>query len=219
MTVLLRCGLAQKPRYIHNKGKLCGTGDLMSDKNITKFIPNGLWVPLPVAAIKYLAKNHRPADRVLYALCIHLGKGLEAVFPNYKTVARYSCVGEKKLRGHYDKLIELGFISIEKKRRGKSDQNFYTILPKAWTFRDGPSKGKSGPSLDNTWRWMCKSCDQIVPIELTEYVRSFDWDGNNNDHWIHSTCEDRYGSRKMERIPWWLMNEEEMLRFRRELNL
>jgi len=191
----------------------------MSDQNITKFIPNGLWVPLPVAAIKYLAKNHRPADRVLYALCLHLGQGLVAVFPSYPTVARYSSVGEKKLRAQYNKLIELGFISIEKKRRGKSDQNFYTILPYAWTFRNGPSKGKSGPSLDQTKRWLCADCNKIVPVESTQFVRSVDWYGSNNDHWIHSECEHKSGSRKIQPIPWWLMDEEELLRFRREMYL
>jgi hypothetical protein len=196
-----------------------GIRSLMSLEKTEKFIPNGLWVPLPVAAIKYLAKNHRPADRVLYALCLHLGQGLVAVFPSYPTVAMYSSVGKKQLRAQFNKLIELGFISIEKKRQGKTEQNFYTILPKAWTFRDGPSKGKSGPSLDHTKRWMCNSCEKIVPVELTQYVRSVDWEGNNNDHWIHSVCQDVYGSRKIQQIPWYLMDEEELLRFRRERNL
>lgn len=184
-----------------------------------KFIPNGLWIPLPVAAIKYLSKNHRPADRVLYALCIHLGKGLEAVFPSYPTVARYSCVGQKQLRAQYDKLIELGFISIEKKRKGKSDQNFYTILPKTWTFRNGQGKGKSGPSLDQTKRWMCSDCQKIVPVESTSFVRSVDWYGKNDDHWIHLDCENKYGSKRIKTIPWYLMDEEELQRFRRELNI
>ncbi len=52
----------------------------MSEKASKKFIPNGLWIPLPVAAIKYLTKHHRPADRVLYALSLHLGEGLAAVW-------------------------------------------------------------------------------------------------------------------------------------------
>lgn len=169
----------------------------MSDQNITKFIPNGLWVPLPVAAIKYLAKNHRPADRVLYALCLHLGKGLEAVFPSYPTVARYSSVSEKKLRAQYNKLIELEFISIEKKRRGKSEQNFYTILPKAWTFRDGPNKGITGPSLDPNKQWICFTCWEFVTPVDAEYRKSVDWDGNNDDHWIHKNCIEQFQSRRI----------------------
>jgi hypothetical protein len=189
----------------------------MSDQNITKFIPNGLWVPLPVAAIKYLAKNHRPADRVLYALCLHLGQGLVAVFPSYPTVARYSSVSEKKLRAQYNKLIELGFISIEKKRRGKSDQNFYTILPKAWTFRDGPSKGITGPSLDPNQEWICCSCWEFVtPIE-TEYKKTVDWDGNNDDHWVHSNCFHSRDSRRVRQAGGGVLQSRENEMERREI--
>jgi hypothetical protein len=190
----------------------------MLEQNSKKFIPNGLWIPLPVAAIKYLTKKHRPADRVLYALCLHLGKGLEAVFPNYPTVAKYACVGEKSLRKQYDKLIELGFISIQKKRKGKENQNYYTILPKAWTFRSEGAKLKSRPTLDTSKRWRCRDCENIVSIESTEFVRSSDWYGNNTDHWIHTECEFKYGSRIIEPIPWWLMTEDEFIRFRREIN-
>jgi hypothetical protein len=157
----------------------------MLEQNSKKFIPNGLWIPLPVAAIKYLTKKHRPADRVLYALCLHLGKGLEAVFPNYPTVAKYACVGEKSLRKQYDKLIELGFISIQKKRNGKENQNFYTILPKAWTFRSGPKKGLVGQQLDPKQHWICHSCYEDVLPNSAEFVRWFDWEGKNDDHWIH----------------------------------
>lgn len=153
-----------------------------------KFIPNGLWVPLPINSIKYLCKHHRPADRILYALCLHLGVGLQAVFPSYPTIAKYACVGPKSLRGNYDKLIELGFISIEKKRVGKKFKNYYTILPKAWTFRSTPSKGKVGPSLDPAQKWICHSCYEFVVPENAEFVRQNDWYGNADDHWVHSNC-------------------------------
>lgn len=182
----------------------------MSDQNITKFIPNGLWVPVPPNTIKFLTKHHRPADRVLYALCLHLGQGLKPVFPSYPTIARLANVGEKSLRAQYDKLIKLGFISIERKRVGKRFKNYYTILPKAWTFRDGPSKGKSGPSLDRAKRWMCRDCEKIVPVESTEFVRSVDGYGNNDDHWIHTECEHKNWSRRIQPIVWNLMNEEEL---------
>jgi hypothetical protein len=170
---------------------------LMLEQNSKKFIPKGLWIPLPVAAIKYLTKHHRPADRVLYALCLHLGEGLVAVFPNYTTVAKYACVGEKSLRKQYDKLIELGFISIEKKRRGKENQNFYTILPKAWTFRSGPKKGFIGPQLDPNQHWICHSCYEDVLPSSAEFVRGLDWEGKNDDHWKHSTCINRSHSRRV----------------------
>jgi hypothetical protein len=169
----------------------------MSEKASKKFIPNGLWIPLPVAAIKYLTKHHRPADRVLYALSLHLGEGLAAVFPNYKTVAKYACVGEKSLRKQYDKLIELGFISIEKKRKGRKSQNFYTVLPKAWTFRSGTRKGLVGPQLDPNQHWICCSCYEDVLPNSAEFVRRIDWEGKNDDHWIHSTCMYRFQSRRV----------------------
>jgi hypothetical protein len=141
------------------------------------------------------------------------------VFPSYPTIARLANVGEKSLRAQYDKLIKLGFISIERKRVGKRFKNYYTILPKAWTFRSNEKGVKSSPTLDTTKRWLCTDCNKIVPVESTEFVRSVDWYGNNNDHWIHSECEYKSGSRKIQPIPWWLMDEEELLRFRREMNL
>lgn len=169
----------------------------MTDPVAKAFIPNGLWIPLPVAAIKYLAKHHRPADRVFYALCLHLGEGLVAVFPSYPTIARYSCVGEKQLRSNFDKLIELGFISVEKRRRGKENQNYYTILPKAWTFRSKPKEGKRGPSLDSSKQWICHSCYEFVYPENAEFIRHNDWDGNADDHWIHSNCRHWASSRRV----------------------
>ena len=189
----------------------------MSDQNITRFIPNGLWIPLPVAAIKFLEKNHRPADRVLYALCLHLGKGLVAVFPSYPTVAKYSCVGQKSLRVNYDKLIALGFITIERKRVGKKFKNYYTILPKAWTFRSNEKVKNSGPKPDPTKRWMCGDCEKIVLIESMEFVRSQDWYGQNTDHWVHTNCDKWGGSRIIKPVPWWMMNESELEIFRHEM--
>jgi len=189
----------------------------MTDLDSKKFIPNGLWVPLPVNSIKYLAKYHRPADRVLYALCLHLGKGLEAVFPSYPTVARYSCVGEKRIRVQYDKLVELGFISIEKKRIGKKFKNFYTILPKAWTFRSGPSKGITGPSLDSSQKWVCCSCWEFVTPLDAEYKRSVDWDGNNDDHWIHKNCIHQSNSRRIRQASRGVLQDRENELERREI--
>ena len=189
----------------------------MSDDKSTKFIPNGLWVPLPVAAIKFLTMHHRPADRVLYALCLHLGKGLEAVFPSYPTVARYSCVGEKQLRVQYDKLIELGFISIEKKRVGKRFKNFYTILPKAWTFRNGPSKGITGPSLDPNQKWICNSCFEFVTPVEAEYTKQVDWYGKNDDHWIHKNCVHMFASRRIMQASRGMLQRREDEMVRREI--
>ena len=189
----------------------------MSDDKSIKFIPNGLWIPLPVAAIKFLAKHHRPADRVLYALCLHLGKGLEAVFPSYPTVARYSCVGEKRIRIQYDKLIELGFISIDKKWTGKTSKNFYTILPKAWTFRNGPSKGITGPSLDPNQKWICSSCFEFVtPIEA-DYKKNVDWEGNNDDHWVHNNCVQQFNSRRIKQARRGILQDRENELERREI--
>lgn len=162
-----------------------------------KFIPNGLWVPLPVNSIKYLSKHHRPADRVFTALCLHLGEDLKPVFPSYPTIARLANVGEKSLRSQFDKLIKLGFISIEKQRMGKKCKNYYTILDKAWTFRSKPKGGKQGPSLDSSQQWMCHSCYEFVSPENAEFIRQNDWDGNADNHWIHSNCRHLTSSRRV----------------------
>jgi hypothetical protein len=189
----------------------------MSDNESIKFIPNGLWVPVPPNTIKFLTKNHRPADRVLYALCLHLGQGLKPVFPSYPTIARLANVGEKSLRAQYDKLIKLGFISIERKRVGKRFKNYYTILPKAWTFRNGPSKGITGPSLDPNQKWICSSCFEFVtPIEA-DYKKNVDWDGNNDDHWVHNNCVQILDSRRVRQAGRGMLMDRENEMRRREI--
>ncbi len=162
-----------------------------------RFIPGGLWTPLPVNAVKFLNKHHRPADRVFTALCLHLGEDLKPVFPSYPTIARLSNVGEKSLRSQFDKLIKLGFISIEKQRMGKKCKNYYTILDKAWTFRSKPKGGKQGPSLDSSKQWICHSCYEYVYSDNAEFIRKKDWYGQDDNHWIHTNCVKPWDSRRV----------------------
>jgi hypothetical protein len=170
----------------------------MEQLSENSFLPSGsLWAPLPIPAIKFLTnKGHRQEGRVLYALSLHLGKGLVAVFPNYPTVAKYSCVGENNLRACYNKLVFFGFISIEKRRIGKRNKNFYTILPKAWQVGPEPKKGVTGPHLDPLQKWICRQCyEYVLPIEA-EFTKNKDWEGNNDDFWAHSTCT-KWGARRV----------------------
>ena len=92
-----------------------------------------------------------------------LDKGLKPVFPSYPTIARLANVGEKSLRAQYDRCNQsLDLISIERKRVGKTFKKYYTILPKAWTFRSNEKGVKSSPTLNTTERWICTDCEEIV---------------------------------------------------------
>ena len=171
----------------------------MEQLNENSFLPSGsLWAPLPIPAIKFLtSKGHKQEGRVLYALSLHLGKGLVAVFPNYPTVAKYACVGENNLRACYNKLVFFGFISIEKRRIGKRNKNFYTILPKAWQVGSEPKKGVTGPQLNSEQKWMCRGCFEYVLPADAEFIKNKNWEGQPDDHWLHSSCV-QYGNGRVE---------------------
>ena len=182
----------------------------MEQLNENSFLPSGsLWAPLPIPAIKFLtSKGHKQEGRVLYALSLHLGKGLVAVFPNYPTVAKYACVGENNLRACYNKLVFFGFISIEKRRIGKRNKNFYTILPKAWQVGPEPKKGVKGPQLDAAQKWICQGCYEFVLPEDANFIKNNDWDGKPDDHWLHSSCT-KYGNGRVYVASFGMISERE----------
>jgi hypothetical protein len=189
---------------------------MQSNQEPFKFLPEGsLWAPLPIPAIKFLAnKGHRPADRVLYALSLHLGKGLVAVFPSYPTIAMYSCVSENNLRKCFNKLIYFEFISVEKKRIGKTSQNYYRILPKAWQFEPGKTKGQLGPKLDPTQKWMCRDCFEYVEPVDAEFINNRDWFGNKDDFWRHISCTANGSRRVFPESPGLLSDRDNYLEWR-----
>jgi hypothetical protein len=171
----------------------------MEQLSENSFLPSGsLWAPLPIPAIKFLTdKGHKQEGRVLYALSLHLGKGLVAVFPSYPTVAKYSCVGENNLRACYNKLVFFGFISIEKRRVGKRNKNFYTILPKAWQVGPEQKKGVTGPQLNAAQKWMCRGCFEYVLPADAKFIKNKNWEGQPDDYWLHSSCV-KYGNGRVE---------------------
>lgn len=154
------------------------------------FPSNGsLWIPLPVKAIKHLANTgFRPASRVLYAICLHLGKDLVAVFPSYETISWYACVGENSIRQSLNKLVKEGYISIEKVRKGRKFENHYTVLQKAWNPNSPVELSRPGPTLNRNKEWICPICwDDVKPGEET-YYRGRTWEGAPDNHWIHAPC-------------------------------
>jgi len=109
-------------------------------KNDVDRIPPGLWAPLPIPAIKFLAGNgHRPASRVLYAIVLHKGSSKTGIFPSYETIRLYASVGENSIRECLDVLEKFGFIKVTKTRAGKKNQNNrYQILDKSYSLEINP---------------------------------------------------------------------------------
>lgn len=151
-----------------------------------------LWVPLPVKAVKDLANTgHRPAMRVFQALCLHLGENLEAVFPSYKTIAWYACVGQNSIRKQLNILEARGYISIEKRRNGRKFQNHYRILKKAWYPDSDMKLSIPVAAPDPNKEWICNTCwrDIVKGDHLTLYK------GRGSDgyekYWTHTKCLDK----------------------------
>ena len=149
-------------------------------------IPPGLWAPIPIPAIKFLvSKGYRSASRILYAIVLHKGKSETAIFPSYKTLALYSCVGENNIRAALDILEKYKFISTKKSRVGKKNRNEYKILDRAYTLELNP-KSKKTKSIGTM---ICNTCWRDVPGWEIAYERSKDWEGRWSETYIHMTCE------------------------------
>jgi hypothetical protein len=130
-----------------------------------KFLPShACYVPLPLPAIRNLVdSDQRAASRVLYALCVHLGTGLVAVFPSYPTISKYAYISENGIRGALNVLVKRGYVSIEKKRDGRKTINHYTVLDKAYTEQINHSKGKREDSIIR----ICETCYEDVSANET----------------------------------------------------
>jgi hypothetical protein len=151
-----------------------------------KFLPeHACYVPLPLPAIRNLVdSDQRAASRVLYALCLHLGTGLVAVFPSYETISKYAYISENGIREALDVLVERGYISIEKKREGRKTHNHYKILDKAYTEQIKHSKGKDRE--DSIIR-ICQTCYEDVPASDT-YIEVVPYYAGTNIKYRHTLC-------------------------------
>ena len=178
--------------------------------------PGGMYARVPIPAVKKLIfGGERRAARVLVALCLHLGKGSQAVFPSYPTIALFSGISKNRIRESLDTLTNRGYIAIEKKRRGRKTQNHYSILPGAYLQVPVEQKRKVKP-LDASQRWICHSCyEDVIPSEA-EYITGFDFDGERDDRWIHKICTRPYDSRRVyPASPGLIQEQENKKRFRR----
>ena len=150
--------------------------------------PGGMYARVPIPAFRYLATRKLKAEcRVLFALCLHLGKDSNVVFPGYPTIALYANVSENNIKKALSKLAELGFIEIEKRKMGRKSQNYYSILPAA--FIDNRKTGEhSKRTLDGKITWICRSCFNYVSSSDAEFVCGRDWDGKTDNYWKHTLC-------------------------------
>lgn len=178
--------------------------------------PGGMYARVPIPAVKYLVlKKMKTESRVLIALCLHLGKSSNIVFPGYSTIATFANVSENNIKAALENLKSLGFISIEKKRTGKKSQNIYRIEQKA--YLDSRKAGtKTNKTLDFSKRWICTSCYNFVESADVQYSISKDWEGKPDNHWRHLYCN---GSARIQpESPGLLSDRENYFEYLRVIN-
>lgn len=160
--------------------------------------PGGIYVRTPMPAIKQLTyRGQKSAGRVLGALALHLGKGSKVVWPGYPTIALFAGISENNIRKALDVLIKMGYISIEKTRVGRKTHNHYSILPKSYLDYDKRASNRSDNQIDSGKHWICGSCYEDILPDQAEFIKAKDWEGKNDDHWIHSECFFTYTSRRI----------------------
>ena len=148
-------------------------------------IPPGLWAPLPIPAIKYLARNgYRPASRVLYAIVLHKGSSKTAIFPSYETIALYAYISENSIRECLDVLEKFGFIKVTKTRAGKKEQNRYQILDKAYSLEINPKAKVAKPQES----MICNSCWNDVEAPYIQVSHFESWEGRREVRYKHIGC-------------------------------
>lgn len=176
-------------QYLTGKGALRSTN---GHKKVNKMhneldrIPPGLWAPIPIPAIKFLANNgHRQASRVLYAIVLHKGSSKTAIFPSYETISFYASVGENSIRECLDVLEKFGFIKVTKTRVGKRNQNNrYQILDKAYSLEINP-KPKISKVQDPM---ICNSCWDDVEAPNIQVSHFENWEGRREVRFKHIGC-------------------------------
>jgi hypothetical protein len=158
-------------------------------------IPPGLWAPIPIPAIKFLANNgHRPASRVLYAIVLHKGSSKTGIFPSYETIAFYASVGENSIRECLDVLEKFGFIKVTKTRAGKKNQNNrYQILDKAYSLEINP-KAKINKVQEPM---ICNSCWDDVEAPNIQVSHFESWEGRREVRFRHIGCTEKNNSEEL----------------------
>ena len=164
-------------------------------KNEVDRIPPGLWAPLPIPAIKFLAKNgHRPASRVLYAIVLHKGSSKTAIFPSYETIALYAYISENSIRECLDVLENFGFIKVTKARAGKKNQNNrYQILDKAYSLEINPKAEITKVQEP----MICNSCWNDVEAPNIQVSQFKSWEGRRELIFRHIGCTENYNTQDL----------------------
>ena len=150
---------------------------------------------LPLPAILNLANSgQRAASRVLYALCLHLGPGLDPVYPSYPTISKFAYISENGIRKALNVLVKRGYVSIEKTRKGRKTTNYYTVLHKAYT--EDISHHSRKTRLDTSIR-ICHSCYEEVPASegIADVYRT--WEGQTRRVLRHAPCWPWRGSAEL----------------------
>lgn len=102
---------------------------------------DGVYVKLPVRAVKLLAQmNERVAQKILVTLCLYMDFHTRQSWPSYPEITKSAGVSKGSIRRSLTLLQDLGFISIQKRRKGGAwASNVYTVLhhsyhPEDWNF-------------------------------------------------------------------------------------
>ena len=179
--------------------------------------PGGMYARVPIPAVKTLIySGNRPAARVLFALCMHLGKDGRVVWPGYPTIALFAYVSENNIRQILNKLIGMGYISVEKKRVGRHSKKHYSILPRAYLDGQNQQRSKINTGKEKIEHWICHTCLEDVDLADAEFVNHRDWEGKNDDYWRHVKCVTPYNScRVVPANPGLLQERENRERIRR----
>ena len=185
-------------QYLSGKGALRPTnGQKKENKmhNELDRIPPGLWAPIPIPAIKFLANNgHRQASRVLYAIGLHKGSSKTAIFPSYETIAFYASVGENSIRECLNVLEKFGFIKVTKTRVGKKNQNNrYQILDKAYSLEINP-KAKITKIQEPM---ICNSCWDDVEAPNIQVSHFENWEGQREVRFKHIGCQQKNNTEEL----------------------
>ena len=105
----------------------------MEKENALNLPKGSLYAPLPIPAFQVLARtNNWPAQKVLLALVLHMGKNSNCVFPSYTTIAKNVGIGRNSISAGLTVLYKFGFIKIARFPEGKQWRSKYYLQPACW---------------------------------------------------------------------------------------
>ena len=131
----------------------------MQDKKPLNLAAGSLYAPLPIPAFQVLARsNNWPAQKVLLALVLHMGKNSNCVFPSYTTIAKSVGIGRNSISAGLTVLYEFGFIKIARFPQGKQWRSKYYLQPACWNSGRMNSKA----TYMRTKTAVCLDCGELL---------------------------------------------------------